>query len=145
MKLHLHEVDRVVTVFLYSIFGRRSIFLEGIMKLISPDSFYGIVLLFGALGAVCSYIFDLFGGFKRIPSEVPDQRFSMVRQRLYFFMGRIAFGVSTALISSMFLMESYFSGDVSKYQLFGCSAVAGFSAPTLSQLASYFRAKFTNT
>lgn len=112
------------------------------MEFVSPDDLHGIVLLFGALGAVCSYLFVLFGGFEKIPSEVPDQSSLMARQRLYFFVGRVAFGASTALISNMFLMNSYFSGGISKYELFGCAAVAGFSAPTLSQLASYFRAKF---
>ena len=88
----------------------------------------------GVLGAVSSYLLMLFSGFEKLPSSVPDQSKAIVIQRLYFLLGRMAFGAITAMILIFFLMDAYLAHELSRYKLYGYASVAGFSVSTLSQL-----------
>jgi hypothetical protein len=99
------------------------------------------IVAFGALGGFASYLLILFSGFEKLPSSIPDQTTPMALQRVYFCVGRMLFGIATAIITCMFFIDSYLAAELSKYKLLGYVAVAGFSVSTLSQIAKVVKVK----
>src|SRR6266700_82868 len=96
----------------------------------------------GALGAAASFLYVMFEGFQKLPTEIPSQATKERNQRIYFFLARIAFGLITGLIVGLWYMDNYITSNLTVSKYCFISAVSGFSANTLVIITSKIKSLF---